>query len=428
MRQSLARRRGLVEHERLNALGLDRDRAARGDLADIPPEREVRHAGGRVSWSASVHALARAISERQDCAGLSARPARFVPAVRVEPGNAGGNERQPVALGEELVIPVENRRGLGDEAPVLAGIGVPRPEDVVPEDEPGPIEEAVDDVSLAGRVPPPDGELPVPWHEPAMSVDGRRPGVADVEPLRPRLPHMAQIGVGRPPLGREDDAALPGLDRPREGRRDVRHRVEHHAVGVQGYDDFRELLVGPPVPWIVVDEDADPAAMQHARDLVAELREAPRHVTVEVELRSRIEAEPRVRMPQENRVDAAEPGGPLLDELLGSIASGGDVVERGVVHEEHQLPKRRVAPCGAGVGVRREVELRAGHRRLALGKHGAIPRLPLVPRRIVEADVRVGRRPYPRLGRRHASPHSRATSGNRSRTVAVRRAPSRCPS
>src|SRR5881227_729394 len=71
-----------------------------------------------------------AIPKREDLAIAE------LPAIRVEARDARRNEREPVAVREDVGVCVEERARVGDELSVFSRIRIPRPEYVVPEEKP----------------------------------------------------------------------------------------------------------------------------------------------------------------------------------------------------------------------------------------------------------------------------------------------------
>ena len=117
------------------------------ELSAVAPERDLEEAGGRARREPILEAPARPVPEDQDPA--LARRGAHRPQVGVETGGAGRDERRPRTMSEQRPVRVEDGGRLGDEAAVLPRIGVVGPEDVVPENESGAVEEAVDDVFAA---------------------------------------------------------------------------------------------------------------------------------------------------------------------------------------------------------------------------------------------------------------------------------------
>lgn len=75
------------------------------------------------------------------------------------------------------------------------------------------------------------------------------------------------VTVVHPKLGREHDASSPAKDGARELARGVRHRVEHHAVGVERLHDLGELLIAALRPRVVIDEDPNAFCMKDIADV-----------------------------------------------------------------------------------------------------------------------------------------------------------------
>ena len=348
------------------------------------------------------------IAERDD------RPARrrVDEAIRVEPGDPGRDQREPLAPSEEVLVPMQQGGGLRDEPPVLARVGVVRTEYVVPENEPRPVEEAVDDFSSTRPIPSRDRELTVTRDEPPVAVHRGLARIADVAPLRPRLTRVPEVFALGAKLGREDSP-------PRASACSTAVAsacgtsvmvVEHHCASASSaWTISAKLVVGARVPRVVVDHHANAPRMEHVAHFRAEPGQSPRHLAVEVELRPRIEAQPRVGVPQEYLVDAPELRRPLIDERRGPVAAAASVEERLVVHEEEELTEGGVAPRRVGIVVNRRLELRLREDPGAFAVHRLVPAGPHFQRGIVEADVRIGRRSD---FVDHQKPCSRAISGN----------------
>ncbi len=127
--------------------------------------------------------------------------------------------------------------------------------------------------------------------------------------------------------------------------------VEKYAVGVDGRHDLRQHLdIGlrfpacPRIPGIVVDEHADAPLVEGATELPQPSQTAG-HVTVEIELIAVVKADPRIRVPQDDRVVSAELRFSFLQILCRGVSAAGRVVESLVAHHGKAATVARCRPC-----------------------------------------------------------------------------------
>ena len=226
---------------------------------------------------------------------------------------------------------------------------VPPAEDVLPHHLPAAVEKShVQDLPVIKRGAV-DGAERKARLQPA---DGDEAGRRDRAPLQPTAGDRRQRGHRRHALRVEQNRRVGAHQVLAEAGLIHGHGVQKHAVGADRRDDAgQRLAVAVPVrfapradiPRVVVHEHAH-AAVVGALHQAAQPRQTARHVAVQVQLVAAVDPQPRIRLPQQNEVVAAELALAVIQDLLDPVAAGNAVVERGVVHEQERFHAGAAVP------------------------------------------------------------------------------------
>ncbi len=166
------------------------------------------------------------------------------------------------------------------------------------------------------------------------------------KPLRPRGAANRQLGCWRLTFRDKNDALPDSVNRLTQPGRGNRHCVEKDSVGVDAGDKLgKNLLIGPAfppgarVPGVVIDEHLNVSLMS-AGDHVSQGRQPTGHITVVVELITLVNAKPRVALPEDDCIIAAELAQPLIQDSIERVATGGDIIEAAVIHKGETAGER----------------------------------------------------------------------------------------
>ena len=155
---------------------------------------------------------------------------------------------------------------------------------------------------------------------------------------------------------------MPGaLGGERKGERNPVLRVAVDAVGADRAHALGDRIrprhariVRALVPQHHREQHPHAAAME-VRDHAAHALESPGHVLEHVELVAIVDAEVRVRRPDQYRVDATVAALEVVEVAVDRVATGARVVERAIMDHHLRLDERRLRPGERGVGVPRAV-------------------------------------------------------------------------
>ena len=164
--------------------------------------------------------------------------------------------------------------------------------------------------------------------EPTRAQDAGDAAVG--KPLRPGQLVIAGAGEGQRRLALERDPGPRLVERRAKAGASLLHRVQEHAVDAEVGDEPRDgLLVvdglapRADIPRVVVDEDAHAASPEDRHELTD-----AGHVPVEVELVAIVDPDHRIRLPEDDPVEAAEVSRGLVEESLGRESARRMVVEQ----------------------------------------------------------------------------------------------------
>ena len=249
-----------------------------------------------------------------------------LPAMRVHALGQRRHVRLPLHILERRRVLAQQPRAAPQQGAVRRLPRVPPAEDVLPHHLPAAVEERrLHDLPAVER-----GTDDRPEREARLQpADGQQLRRRHRAPLQPTARHRVQRTERRRSLRIEHDVGIGALQRLAESRRIHGDGVQEHPVGADRRDDPGQRLAvgtslrlapGTGVPRVVVHEHAHAAGVRALHQL-AQRRQTAGHVAIHVELVAPVDPQPRIGLPQQHEVVAAELALAIVQDLVNTVAA-----------------------------------------------------------------------------------------------------------